>query len=100
MHRIIESCVKQFGLENDIESEELSKQFEYFVNYVIAYEKYPSNFDFKELTTDDVDGGIDGVMFFIDDELATTLEEVKSIFSRPKKTVSVNIVFTQAKTSE
>lgn len=100
MHRIIESCVKKFSAENDIEFEELSKKFEYFANYVITYEKFPNNFDFKELTSDEVDGGIDGIIFFIDDELASTLEEVKSIFSRPKKSISVNIIFTQAKTSE
>lgn len=37
MHRIIESCVKQFSAENDIESEELSKKFEYFTNYASKY---------------------------------------------------------------
>ncbi len=100
MHKIIESCLKKFSEENDIESEEESKQFEFFSNYVIAYERYPANFDFKDITSDDVDGGIDGIIFFIDDELATTLEEVQEIFLRRKKSISVDIIFIQAKTSE
>ena len=100
MHKIIESCLKKFCEENDIESEEESKQFEFFSNYIIAYDKCPTNFDFRDITSDDIDGGIDGIIYFIDDELATTLDEVQDIFSRRKKSLSVDMVFIQAKTSE
>ena len=36
----------------------------------------------------------------MDDELASTLEEVETIFSRPKRNISVEIIFIQAKSSE
>ena len=85
MHKIIGSFLSKFSEENGFESEEESTQFEYFVNYIVAYDKYPREFDVREITSDDVDGGIDGIIFLADDELASTLEEVKSIFSRPKK---------------
>lgn len=100
MHKIIGSFLAKFSEENGFESEKESVQFEYFVNYIIAYDKYPREFDIREITSDDVDGGIDGVIFLVDDELASTLEEVKAIFSRPKRNISVEIIFIQAKSSE
>ncbi len=100
MHRIIESYLKKFSNDNSIESEEISKQFEYFVNYCIAYDKYPGNFDFKELTTDDVDGGIDGIIFMVDNELVTTIDEIKEVFSTAKRDCVVEIIFIQSKSSE
>lgn len=100
MHKIIENCLKKFSTENSIDSEEISKQFEFFVNSIIAYDRCPANFDFRDITSDDVDGGIDGIIFYVDDELATTLDEVQGIFSRHKKNISVDIIFIQSKTSE
>lgn len=64
MHKIIGSFLAKFSEENGFESEKESVQFEYFVNYIIAYDKYPREFDIREITSDDVDGGIDGVIFW------------------------------------
>ncbi len=100
MHRIIESYLKKFSLDNEIELEESSKQFEYFVNYSIAYDKYPGNFDFKDITSDDVDGGIDGIIFIVENELVTTIDEIERIFNRTKRDFSVEVIFVQSKASE
>ena len=45
-------------------------------------------------------GYIQFIGFLIDEELATTLDEVEKIFSRPKRNIPVDIIFLQAKTSE
>lgn len=100
MHKIIESCLKQFSEENELGLEKESKQFELFSNCILAYERCPTSFDFRDITSDEDDAGIDGIIFFVDDELATTIDEVKDIFSRRKKSISVDIVFVQSKTSE
>lgn len=100
MHRIISSFLKRFSEDNDYEDESESIQFEYFTNYIITYEKFPSRFDVRDITSDSVDSGIDGIVYLIDDELATTIDEVRNIFNRPKRNISVEILFIQAKTSE
>lgn len=100
MNRIIESYLKKFSEDNTIDAEDISKQFEYFSNFCVIYEKFPNNFDFKDITSDSVDAGIDGIAFIVDEELATTLDEVEKIFSRPKRNISVDVIFIQSKTSE
>ena len=100
MHKIINSYLAKFSEEHGYLSEDESVQFEYFVNYVIAYEKFPRELDLSYITSDSQECGIDGIIFLIDDELASTIDEVEAIFLRPKKNISVEIIFTQAKSSE
>lgn len=100
MHRIINSYLNDFSNSYSIEDESTSKQFEFFVNYCLAYERYPGEIDFREITSDSVDSGIDGIVYIVDDELVTTIDEIKKVFSTPKKNISVNILFIQSKTSE
>lgn len=100
MNRIIESYLRAFSKDNIIDEEETSKQFELFANYCVVYEKFPNNFDFRDITSDSEDAGIDGIAFLVDEELAITLDEIEKIFSRSKRNFSVDIIFIQAKTSE
>lgn len=100
MHRIIDSYLANFSRDYFIEDEDQSKQFEFFVNYCLAYERYPGEIDFREITSDSPDSGIDGVIFIVDDELITTIDEIKKVFSTPKKNIPINILFVQSKTSD
>lgn len=99
MHKIISSYLKHFCQDNVIETSD-EKAFEYFVNYCVAYSAYPSNIDFTEITSDEDDCGIDGIIFIIDGELISTIEEARNIFSKPKKNIEVEVFFVQSKTSE
>ena len=54
----------------------------------------------KEITSDEDDEGIDGILFLVDGELVTTTEEAIAILSRPKKNIEVEICFIQTKSSE
>ena len=61
---------------------------------------YPSFVDNIEITSDEDDEGIDGILFLVDGELVTTTEEAIAILSRPKKNIEVEICFIQTKSSE
>lgn len=100
MNRIIKSYLQTFSNDNFLDTDEESRKFEYFANYCITFDRYPSEFDFREVTSGSDDEGIDGIAFLVDNELATTIDEVKKIFDRPKKNICVDILFIQAKTSE
>lgn len=99
MHKIIESHLKTF-----IEKYELynnrDKQFEYFVNFCIASKYFSGRINPIDITTDEDDAGIDGIFFVIDDELVLTLEDAKVIFESHKKSLEVEVIFTQVKSSE
>lgn len=100
MHRIVSSHLKRFVTEHSLEGLDESKQFERFSNFCIVYKFYPTRFDVSAITSEEDDCGIDGIAFIIDGELVTTPDEAKEIFKRPKKNVSVDTVFIQAKRSE
>lgn len=100
MHRIINSFLTDFSDNYSLEDESQSRQFEFFVNYCLAYSRYPGEIDFREITSDSVDSGIDGIVFIVDDELVTTIDEMQRAFSTPKKNISVDVLFIQSKTSD
>lgn len=100
MHRIVSSHLKRFVTEHSLEGLDESKQFERFSNFCIVYKFYPTRFDVSAITSEEDDCGIDDIAFIIDGELVTTPDEAKEIFKRPKKNVSVDTVFIQAKRSE
>ena len=101
MHKIISNYLNEFCDDNFISSDEKeSKKFEYFINYCIACSKYCDDVDVKDITTQEDDAGIDGILFFIDGELISTVEEAKKIFTSHKKNLEAEIVFVQSKTSD
>ena len=101
MHRILSSNLRTFCEEKSIsEKEEESKQFEYFVNYCIIHDAYGFDFDIWNTTSAEDDQGIDGIAFLIDGELVTTDDEAKTVLSKHKRNMDVDIFFIQAKTSE
>lgn len=101
MHRIIQSYLKTFVEENAISPKITEdRQFEIFANYCVIRSFYPEEFDATLITSDDVDTGIDGICFFIDGEIVTTLMEAKEILRRPKRTIPVTIYFIQSKSGD
>lgn len=78
MHKIISNYLSEFCDDNFISPDEKeSKKFEYFINYCIACSKYCDDVDIMDITTQEDDAGIDGILIFIDGELVSTDEEAK-----------------------
>jgi len=100
MHRIILSHLNQFVKEQSLEGLDETKQFERFSNFCIVSKFYPTRFDIETVTSEEDDCGIDGIAFIIDNELITTSEEIEKVFKKPKKNITVDIIFIQSKTSE
>ena len=101
MHKIISNYLNEFCNDNFISLEEKeSKKFEYFINYCIACSKYCDDVDVRDITTQEDDAGIDGILFFIDGELISTCDEAREIFAGHKKNLEVEIIFVQSKTSD
>ncbi|MCF6364152.1 MAG: hypothetical protein L3J88_12590 [Gammaproteobacteria bacterium] len=100
MHRIIKTHLKKFLHSKDLEENDPSRQFELFVNYCIVSRFFSGKFDILEVTTSDEDAGIDGVAIIADGELITTSDEIESLFKSHKKSIEIDIVFIQSKTSE
>jgi len=99
MHRVVAAHVSDFQKKYEI-SDDLSKQFEAFVNYSLFRSLCASNIDPRDLVYHGDDPGIDGIMIFIDDDFVSSTEEVEDAFSGRKRDADVTIVFSQAKTSE
>lgn len=101
MHRIVQSYLKTFCEENEIvNSLSDEKKFEIFSNYCVIRSFYPEEFDPELITSDEMDAGIDGICFLIDNEIVTTKMEAEAVLSRPKKNIPVSIYFIQSKTSD
>ena len=100
MHRIIKTHLKKFLESKGIEESDVSKQFEMFVNYCVVSRFFSGNFDISDVTTTDEDAGIDGIAIIADGELITTIEEISSLFETHRRSIEIDIVFIQSKTSE
>lgn len=70
------------------------------MNYCVISPKTGENFDIADVTTGDSDSGIDGIAIVIDEEVVLSSADAALIFSGDKKNHDVDLVFTQAKTSE
>lgn len=100
MHRIIkahlDSFVKSFALEADDDA----AKFEKFTAHCIISNRYSGNFDLDDVVTGEDDDGIDGIALVIDESVATTTEDVQSIFETARRNHDVDLVFIQAKRTE
>jgi hypothetical protein len=100
MHRIVkahlDSFVASFGLEADQES----VQFEKFSTYCVLSSRFSAAFDLDDVSTGPGDTGIDGVAIVIDEEVETSVEDVRAAFETPRRNHDVDVIFVQAKRSE
>lgn len=99
MHIIVRSCLNNFKDVHSLNADD-SKSFELFVNYLSYSQHCVDHIDVEDLFVPDPEPGIDGAMIFCNDEYVSSVEEIEKIFSSARRDVDVNIVFTQAKTSE
>jgi len=99
MDRIINShfnsFVHSFGLNDYTET----KQFEFFANYCIASKYSFSKVEPENITSDEDDAGIDGIIFFLDNEIVSTIEEFQEVLDRPKRSIEARVIFTQVTTT-
>lgn len=100
MHKIVKLHLDKFVNDHSLEMHDTSKQFEMFVNYCMVAEQYYARFSVEDITNNGDDAGIDGIAFLIDGELVTSPEMAVDIFSKSKRNISAEVIFTQAKTSE
>lgn len=100
MHAILKQYVLDLSNQYAICDEIESKQFEYFCNYVIASKKYLGRFNPVDITTQEDDASLDGIIFLIDGELITTVDDAEAIFRTHKTSLPVELVLTQVKSGE
>jgi len=99
MHRVVKAHVADFQKKFEVSDQE-SKQFEAFVNYVVLRSLSADTVDPRDLVYEGDDPGIDGILIFIDDCYVSSVEEVQDAFSGKRRDADATVVFTQAKTSE
>jgi hypothetical protein len=98
MHRVVKAHLADFQKKFEVSDQE-SKQFEAFVNYVVRSLSADA-VDPKDLIYEGDDPGIDGILIFIDDSYVSSVDEVEDAFSGRRRDADATVVFTQAKTPE
>lgn len=102
MHTVIRGLVDNFSKGFSLDtSNALSKQFEYFVNYILVSPK-TSDISLQpiDITTQDDDASLDGIAILIDGELITSLEMAEDILSSSRRQLEVKVILTQVKSGE
>ncbi len=100
MHIILKNHLNELSTEFSYESYNESKIFEFFCNYCTTSKHFFGRFDPKDVTTDEDDAAIDGISIIIDGDLITTQDDAIEVFKTHKTNLSVDIIFTQAKSGE
>lgn len=99
MDKITRNLLDSFVGENELERLEESKQFEYFVNYVVVSKLHRSSFELDSLDTGEGgDGAIDGLAVIANGRLVTDVDELDDIVS-DSKYLDCDVAFIQSKTS-
>lgn len=100
MHRVINSFVKSFSEDHQLDDYSLDKQFEFFCNHCIVQSKALARFDVESLTIQSADNGIDGLAIIIDGEVIYSVDDFKLLLASNGRKFEVEIVFIQAKSGE
>ena len=99
MDRITKKLLDTFVTENELERLGESKQFEYFVNYVVISKLHRNTFELDALDTGDGgDGAVDGLAVIVNGRLVTDIQELDDIVEESRY-LDCDVVFIQAKTS-
>lgn len=99
MHPVLNQYIHDLASMLEVEDSD-DKLFEYFCNYVITSKSYLGRFNPIDVTTQDDDASIDGITILIDGELILTAEDAEATFESHKNNIPVEIILTQAKSSE
>lgn len=100
MHIILQRNVDELAQDHGLEAFSESKVFEFFCNFCVVSKKYLGRFNPKEVTTDEDDAALDGIAVIVDGELVVNEDDALQVFSSHKTNLSVEVVFTQIKSSE
>jgi hypothetical protein len=99
MDKITRTLLEDFVTENELERLDESKQFEYFVNYVVISKLHRSTFELDSLDTGDGgDGAIDGLAVIVNGRLVTDIQELEDIVDESGY-LDCDIAFIQSKMS-
>ncbi|WP_312594394.1 AIPR family protein [Comamonas terrigena] len=100
MHRIVKAHLQSFVTSFSLEAEEEATQFEKFATYSVISNRFGGTFDLDDIVTGPGDEGIDGLAVVIDETVNTSIEDVQTVFTSPRRNHEVDFVFVQAKRSE
>lgn len=100
MHIILKNHVTELAHDFEYEDIEASKQFERFCNFCVVSKYFFGRFSPAVVTTEDDDASIDGLAVIIDGDLISTTDDAREVFKTHKTNLSVDVVFTQAKSGE
>lgn len=102
MHKVVESYLKNFVSQNELQAIDQAEQFERFVNYCVINEFYPDHFDLEMVTTAQEDPSIDGICVLLDNEIISTADEAKAFLDKLKRrrAAEAHYLFVQAKRSD
>lgn len=99
MDRITQSMIDSFKNNQNLNMDDASELFEYFVNYCVVNNIYGSDdFDLEEITTGKATQGIDGIAIIVNQKFVNTIEDIDTLIEY-NKSISVKFVLIQAKTS-
>lgn len=103
LNKILQGMLNDFKKDYLFDSLGLSKEFEYFVNYLIISKFHPDAFsdkgDLERVVVDDKSQfGLDAIAFIVNGNLVLSKDDI-SIYAKSKK-LDVDILFIQTKTEE
>ena len=99
MDRIVTSLVEDLLREQEIPSENSSKDFERFANYCIVSKEYNKSFDIEDtMTGTGDDTGLDGLAIIVNGQLIEHREEIE-FFLENNNFLEAIFIFIQSKTS-
>lgn len=99
MDKITQNLLGNFVKENELDRLSESKQFEYFVNYVVASKLQRNSFELDALDTGDGgDSAIDGLSIIINGRLVTDVQELEDLVA-DSGYMDCDIAFIQSKSS-
>lgn len=103
LNKVLEGMLENFKKDYMIGNLGLSKEFEYFVNYLVVSKFHPDAFsdkgDLERIIVDEKGQfGLDAIAFIINGNLVLGKDDI-SIYAKSKK-IDVDILFIQTKTEE
>ena len=100
MDRITQSMLETFKTSNGVSFNDISQEFEHFVNYCVVCKEYGSNdFDLDEISTGNATQGIDGIAIIVNQKLVNTIEDIDLLIEY-NQSLSVKFIVIQTKTSQ
>ncbi len=99
MDRITKSLIAEMLVNQELNSQGDSKDFEKLVNYCVISNEYSKTFELSAVTVGDGgDTGIDGIAIIVNGQLIENKEEIDDLLDR-NNSLEVTYTFIQAKTS-